>query len=114
MVPHTSPPPSDPAPELSPATLRALRDVLEERWRALEDADGRLHEAVHTAAREAKALGIRPEHLIVAMKRLESEIFAQRRAIRARDPEARVRFREWLVSSCLEAYFEERRSDASE
>ena len=82
-----------------------LRTVIAERWRALEDAEGRLSAAVMRAAREAKELGLRPEELIILLKGIEDEVIAQPGTLRASDLDARRRFREWLVSNCLRAYF---------
>ena len=105
MVPQDSrqPPPSR---TLAPETSEALRVVIAERWRATEDADARLSAALVQAAHEAHERGLRPEELIIAMKTLEEEVMGRPGALRATDPDARRRFREWLVSACLKAYFE--------
>jgi hypothetical protein len=106
MNPQNSPPPPERARELSPEIVRSLRDVIAERWRALEDSDRRLQTAVRAAAAEAKTRGLRPEELIIALKTLEGEVLAPPGSVRAADFEARRRFREWLIAACLEAYFD--------
>ena len=78
MVPKNSPPPSEPARELSAETLRRLREVIGERWRALETSEDHLRATLRAAASEAKRRGLRPEELIIALKALEEEVFAQR------------------------------------
>ncbi|HEX6536834.1 MAG TPA: hypothetical protein VF041_19765 [Gemmatimonadaceae bacterium] len=83
-----------------------MRVVIAERWRALEDSEERLRAAVHAAAIEGRERGLRPEELIIALKELESDVFAQPGAVRTVDHDARRRFREWLITSCLEAYFD--------
>jgi hypothetical protein len=105
MVPQNSPPPPERARKLSPETIRSLRDVIAERWRALEDSEERLRAAVRAAAVEGRNRGLHPEELLITLKELESEVFAQPGAVRAVDRDARRRFREWLITSCLEAYF---------
>ena len=105
MVPDSRFHPPEPARSLSEETAAALRAVIAERWRAVEDAEGRLAHVVTQAAREAKALGLRPEELIIFLKGIEDDVMAQPGTLRASDLDARRRFREWLVSSCLRAYF---------
>ncbi|HEU4641185.1 MAG TPA: hypothetical protein VFS44_01935 [Gemmatimonadaceae bacterium] len=82
-----------------------MREVIAERWRALENSEERLRAAVEAAAIEGRDRGLLPEELIIALKELESEVFAQPGSVRAVDHDARRRFREWLITSCLEAYF---------
>lgn len=105
MVPQNSPPPPERPRELSPETRQMLREVIAERWRALDNSEERLREAVQAAAVEGRNRGLRPEELIIALKELESDVFAQPGAVRAVDFDARRRFREWLITSFLEAYF---------
>lgn len=110
MVPQNSPPPFDPERQLSPATIQGLRDVIAARWRTLEQSEAQLRHAVHVAAAEGRERGLRPEELVVILKGIEADVFAAPGAMRATDRDARRRFREWLVTSCLEAYFADDRS----
>lgn len=105
MVPQGSNPPHDGARELSAETMDALRTVIAERWRAPGDPEARLGEVLARAAQEARAREIQPEELLVMLRRLEEEIIARPGGLRSADPDARRRFREWLVQSCLRAYF---------
>ncbi|HUQ83635.1 MAG TPA: hypothetical protein VM076_20955 [Gemmatimonadaceae bacterium] len=105
MVPHNVPPPPEPARELSPETVRVLREVIADQWRTPSDGDGRLGSAVRAAAAEAKDRGLRPEELIIALKAVESEVFDRRGGVRVADADAERRFHEWLVVTCLRAFF---------
>lgn len=105
MVPEGSNPPPAGARTLSPETLDALRSVIAERWRDPADPGTRLPELLARAAAEARARSIQPEELLVMLRRIEEEIIAPPGSLRGTDPDARRRFREWLVQSCLRAYF---------
>ena len=104
MVPEDSRHPPPPR-GLSPHTAEALRTAIADGWRAGQDAEQRLSEVLRQAAREAHEQGLRPEELIVALKRVEEDVMGQPGALRATDVEARRRFREWMVSACVRAYF---------
>ena len=104
MVPQDSRQPP-PARQLSPETADALRAAIAEGWRAGQQTEERLQAVLARAAREAHELGLRPEELIVALKRVEEEVMGQPGALRATDADARRRFREWMVSACVRAYF---------
>ena len=107
MVPHSAPPPPPEPRSLHPDTVAVLRAVIAERWRSTADSDAELAAAVARVAREAKADGLRPEELIVALKRIEEDVRGATGTLRATDFETRQRFREWLVTSCIRAYFGE-------
>ena len=107
MVPQKSPPPG-PRRQLSPETTQELRDVISERWRALEQSEERLRSAVRAASDEARERGLRPEELIRILKEIEADVFEQHGPVRASDQDLRVRIREFLVTSCINAYFDER------
>ena len=106
MVPQGSNPPHDGRHELSAETMDALRSVIADRWREPGAPDARLGEVLARAASEARAREMRPEELLVMLRRLEEELIARPGGLRSADPDARRRFREWLVQSCLRAYFE--------
>ena len=105
MVPQGSHLPPDGARSLSPETLDELRAVIVARWSGVDGADARLAEVLGRAAGEARARSIQPEELLVTLRLLEEEIMARPGDLRGADPDARRRFREWLVQSCLRAYF---------
>src|SRR5690349_11576892 len=106
MVPQNSTPAPEPARKLSKETLLALRDVIAERWRALEQSQEHLRAAIRIVAAEAKERGLRAEELIITLKALEGEMFSNAESNRPADPTARRRFREWLITTCLEAYYD--------
>ena len=110
MVPEDSLQPPPPPRSLSPETIALLRTEIEERWRMTGDTDGRLTGALQRAALEARILGLRPEELIIAMRVIEDDVMGRPGALRAADPDARRRFREWVVTTCLKAYFSDGRA----
>ena len=104
MVPQDSRQPPPPR-ALSPETTETLRQAIAEHWRAIEGAQERLGDTLSHAVTEARELGLRPEEVIVALKQIEDGVLARPEGLRTDDPDVRRRFREWLVSSCLRAYF---------
>ena len=105
MVPNSaSPPPPEPR-SLHPDTAAELRAVIAERWRAVSDTENALAAVVARVAREARVDGLRPEELIIALKAIEEDVLGAPGTLRADDFDARRRFREWLVTSCVRAYF---------
>lgn len=107
MVPlSASPPPPGPR-SLHPDTVAALRSAIAERWRAASSAESALADIVARVAREARESGLQPESLIIALKGIEQDVLGASGSLRGEDVEARRRFREWLVSSCVRAYFAE-------
>lgn len=107
MVPQSaSPPPSEPR-RLHPETESALRAVIAQEWRAVAGSQEALSGIVARVAREARADGLRPEELIIILKQVEAQVLGAPGTLRADDLEARRRFREWLVTSCVRAYFAE-------
>lgn len=105
MVPHSSSSPPPGHRPLSDATRDALRAAIAGHWRGAEGSEPALAGAIAGAAREAHAQGLRPEALIVALKDIADEVAGAPEALRASDADARRRFREWLVTSCVKAYF---------
>ena len=112
MVPQDSRQPP-PTLALSPETTEALRAAIAEHWRAIAGAQERLGDTLSSAVSEARDKGLHPEEVIVALKRIEDGVLARPEGLRTDDPDVRRRFREWLVTSCLRAYFgePERRAD---
>ena len=107
MVPQSaSPPPPEPR-RLHPETESALRAVIAEEWRAAAGSQEALAGVVARVAREARDDGLRPEELIIILKQVETQVLGAPGTLRAGDLDARRRFREWLVSSCVRAYFAE-------
>ena len=105
MVPQGSNFTPDGARALSAETMEALRVVIADRWREADGAEARLAEVLSRAAHEARERSMQPEELLVMLRRLEEEMIARPGTLRGTDPDARRRFREWLVQSCLRAYF---------
>ncbi len=107
MVPHSSQQPPTGSRALSPETTVVLQAAILERWRVPGDGvgDAAMADAVGRAAAEARERGMRPEELIVLLKGIEDEVMGRPGLLRATDPDARRRFREWLVSTCVRAYF---------
>lgn len=106
MVPHNSLPPSPGHRALTDATRDGLRVQIMRHWRAMDGSEPGLAEAILDAAREARERGLRPEELIVALKEIADEVAGTPDALRASDVDARRRFREWLVTSCVKAWFQ--------
>ena len=104
MVPQDSRQPPSPR-SLSPETAEALRVAIADGWRAGQESQARLHDVLVRAAREAHDQGLRPEELIVALKHVEEDVMGQPGTLRSTDVDARRRFREWMVSACVRAYF---------
>jgi hypothetical protein len=101
MVAYDPRRPVDPARSLTPATRDALRSALAAQWRAPDALLPALRDVLLVAAQEARARGVRPEELIIEIKDLESRVGDDSR-IAAR---TRARVREWIVTTCVKAYF---------
>ena len=82
-----------------------LRAAIADRWREAPDTADVLVAAIARVAREAHADGLRPEELIVALKGIEAQVLGAPGTLRGNDLDARQRFRAWLVSACVRAYF---------
>jgi hypothetical protein len=103
MVAYDSRRTPDPAHMLTPDTLDALRQALEEQRDAESVPIPALVGAINRAAREARERNIAPETLLVHLKGLASETRlteSTRGFGRARD------VREWMVRACLRAIYE--------
>jgi hypothetical protein len=87
---------------LSEATLEQLRRAVQERLRSPSAGDAPLQAALQRVAVEARERALRPEELIVTLKQVLDEAPGSR----ATSSEDR-RLREWIVTTCIRAYFEE-------
>jgi hypothetical protein len=88
---------------LSEPTLEQLRKAIHARRQSPAVGDEALQVALRTVAAEARERSLRPEELIVTLKQLMDEP----RTARSGSSEER-HLREWVVTTCIEAYFEGR------
>jgi len=86
---------------LSEATLEQLRRALQDRRRSPAAGDTALQAALQVVAAEARERSLRPEELIVTLKQVLDESPGTRALYEDR------RLREWIVTTCIRAYFEE-------
>jgi hypothetical protein len=87
---------------LSEPTLGHLRRALAEQRRSPSDAsNGELQQALQAVATEARAHALRPEELIVTLKQIMDESSPGR--VPTVDDR---RLREWIVTTCIRAYFD--------
>lgn len=86
---------------LSEPTLEQLRRAIQQRQQSPAAGDSALHAALQVVAAEARERSLRPEELIVTLKQLLDEAPGSRSGA----GEDR-RLREWIVTSCIRAYFE--------
>jgi hypothetical protein len=86
---------------LSEATLEQLRRAIHERRQSPAIGESALQKALQVAATEARERLLRPEELIVTLKQVVDEAPGGRLA----SGEDR-RLREWMVTTCIRAYFE--------
>jgi hypothetical protein len=87
---------------LSESTLEQVRRAIQDRRQSPAAGDGNLQAALSAVALEARERAIRPEELIVALKQLIDEL----PGTRSNSGEER-RLREWIVTTCIRAYFED-------
>ena len=86
---------------LSEATLEQLRKAIQDRRQSPAIGDDAVQAALRVVASEARERALRPEELIVALKQLMDEP----RSARSSSTEDR-QLREWVVTTCIRAYFE--------
>ena len=86
---------------LSEPTLEQLRRALQQRRQSPAAGDSALQAALQVVATEARERSLRPEELIVALKHVLDEAPGSRSSA----GEDR-RLREWIVTTCIRAYFE--------
>jgi hypothetical protein len=85
---------------LSEPTLEHLRRAIHERRASPAAGDAALQAALEVVAVEARDRAMRPEELIVALKQVMDEV----RAPRSTSSDER-HLREWVVTTCIKAYF---------
>ena len=88
---------------LSEPTLEQLRKAIQARRESPAAGDDALRLALRAIAAEARERSLRPEELIVALK----QIMDESRAPKPNSTEERL-LREWVVTTCIQAYFEGR------
>ena len=118
MVAYDPRSPWDPAEMLSAPTLELLREAISAHWSAFRlggeparadaagplpgEAEARLAHAIAVAAEEARRLDLRPEVLLLQIRRVEESVVQVDR----RTPTGlHGKFHERLVAALLRAYF---------
>jgi hypothetical protein len=96
--------PRDDNRSLSPDVAARLRSALTAHWAREEGDVAELSTAITSAAQDARALGMRPEELLLALKAIEEEVA---KTLGVLDTHDRDRFRIWLVGACMRAFFAE-------
>jgi hypothetical protein len=86
---------------LSESTLEHVRRAIQERRQSPAAGDGALHAALQVVAAEARERSLRPEELIVTLKHVVDEASGSQSG----SGDER-RLREWIVTTCIRAYFE--------
>jgi hypothetical protein len=103
MVAYNPRSPRDESRSLSPAVAAQLRDAVTARWIKPASFDSALGAALAAAADEARARGLRPEELLLALKAIEEDVALTLDVASTQD---RDRFKIWLVAACMRAYFD--------
>ena len=88
---------------LSEPTLEQLRKAIQDRRRSLAAGDEAIRGALRAVAAEARERSLRPEELIVALK----QVLDEPHNLKPNSTEER-QLREWVVTTCIHAYFEGR------
>lgn len=104
MVAYNPRYPRDESRSLSPDVAARFRSALAAHWAEAEGADAELAASLETIAGHARAHGLRPEELLLAMKAIEGEVAE---TLRVNETQDRDRFRIWLVGACMRAFFAE-------
>ena len=87
---------------LSEPQLTRLRDAIVMRLRDPSAADDDLRAVLHDVAAEARTRSLRPEELIVSLKSVLAQVGSARFPSA---PDEQRRLQEWLVTTCIHAYF---------
>ena len=87
---------------LSEPQLARLREAIVMRLRDPSAADDDLRRVLHDVAAEARTRSLRPEELIVSLKAVLSQVGSTRFPSA---PDEQRRLQEWLVTTCIHAYF---------
>lgn len=90
----------DPRP-LSAHTVEQLRQAIRDRRQSPAVGDDALRRALEAVAAEARQRALRPEELIVTLKQVIDDAPGAR--LSSADDR---RLREWIVSTCIRAYFD--------
>lgn len=107
MVAYDSRRTPDPRQVLSPETAERLRHAIAQHWTAgTPPEQGPLRDALRAVAAEARERQLRPEELLVALREVADAAAGGTDSLASLDEDTRWRFRTWLVSSCLVAYYE--------
>lgn len=97
-----APDPLMPEPRsLSEPTAEQLRMAIQDRRHSPALGDAALQTALQGVAAEARERALRPEELIIALKQIIDETPGTRS-----DSVEERRLREWIVTTCIRAYFE--------
>lgn len=108
MVAYNPRSPRDDGRSLAPDVAAQFRSALGAHWAEAEGYDAELAAALKAIAKDARARGLRPEELLLAMKAVEEEVAVTLKVDVTQD---RDRFRIWLVGACMRAFFAEDRTD---
>lgn len=110
MVAYDSRRVPDPNHMLRPETIATLRAALEEQRAAGPEPVASLSEAIRTASREARERHLPPEALLIQLKSLADDVGLPL-VPSSPDRVRRREVREWMVTACLRAYWDEEGKD---
>jgi len=104
MVAYDSRRAPDPSQLLLPATVDDLRGALRLQRQAGQEPAPELRVAIRLAATDARLRKLRPESVMVQLNSLLEEVAVDQTP---RGPVQNRGMREWLVTACFRAYWEE-------
>jgi len=110
MVAYDSRRVPDPEHMLRPETIGALRAALAEQRGVGAEPVTSLSEAIRAASREARERHLPPEALLIQLKSLADEVGLPP-VPSSQDRAKRRAVREWMVTACLRAYWEDEAKD---
>ena len=87
---------------LSPGSATLLRRAVTSRLHDRSDSERELRDALHVVAAEARERGLRPEELVVALKSLFDATSSE---VSPHGADESRRLREWIVATCIRAYY---------
>lgn len=85
-----------------------LREAIMSRLRDPSVPDEQLRVVLREVATEARSRSLRPESLIIALKRVMAEVETTRASYGSDEPR---KLQEWLVTTCIQSYFDRERAD---
>src|SRR5436309_14470391 len=100
MVAYNSRSPRDDNRSLSPDAVVQLRSALGAYWAEAEGYDAELTAALTVVAQDARARGLRPEELLLALKAVEDDVAVSLEGPKMQD---RDRFPICAVGACMRA-----------